>query len=283
MRDSWDEPRPCSLMASIGATPAARNAGAVPNSSAVRMVTALVNASTRQSSARSRKTVLVWVDNCRTRSWLPQRATSRPSDAPTVESRRLSMSSRRTSRHREAPSASRTLHSCRRAADAGEQQVRDVGARDQQHQRDHDHDGDQRLPIAVTQLRAAAGGRHHRERLFQVVLLIRRAPVGRQRRFAKLRLVGTHRRRGRVNRLAGFQPRHDGKPPPRPLVERRFLAAKQRLGADRDGDVEGATDVGAEEVRSGDADDRERDFVETQPLSDGVADPSAPNRRCQKL
>src|SRR6185369_16617231 len=52
--------------------------------------------------------------------------------------------------------------------------------------------------------------------------------------------------------------------------ERRFLSAKQWLGADRDRDVEGPADVGAEEVRSGDADDRERDFVEVQPLSNGA-------------
>ena len=180
------------------------------------------------------------------------------------------MSSRRTSRHREAPSASRTLHSCRRAVARASSRFAMFAHAISSTSATTTMIVTSGCSIAVAQLRAAAGGRHQRERLLQVVLLIRRAPVGRQRRFANLRLAAAQRRRGRVNRLAGLQPRHDGKPPPRPLVERRFLAAKQRLGADRDGDVEGAADVGAEEVRSGDADDRERDFVETQPLSDGA-------------
>ena len=99
----------------MGATPAARNAGATPKSNAVAAVTPVVNARTRQSGERSRKTVGFCVESCCTSNWLLQRATNSPSVAPTIDSTRLSVSSSRTRRHRDAPSARRTLHSCRRA------------------------------------------------------------------------------------------------------------------------------------------------------------------------
>jgi hypothetical protein len=107
-------PRPCSFNASIGATPAARNAGAVPNNSAVATVAPIVNARMCPSIDRSRKTVLVAVDSWRTSSRLPHCATSSPPAAPAAERTRLSANSSRISRLRDAPSATLTLNSCRR-------------------------------------------------------------------------------------------------------------------------------------------------------------------------
>ena len=53
---------------------------------------------------------------------------------------------------------------------ARQQQVGDVGARDQQHERDHDHDRHERLLVAAAELRVAgAGGDTQRERLLQVL------------------------------------------------------------------------------------------------------------------
>ena len=103
--------RPCSFKPSFGSTPAARRAGAVPKSTAVNTATVSVNASTRQSSDRFRYTVLVAVDSCPTRTWLPQSANRSPTAAPAPDNSRLSISSCPASRQRDAPRASRTLSS----------------------------------------------------------------------------------------------------------------------------------------------------------------------------
>ena len=118
---------------------------------------------------------------------------------------------------------------------------------------DDDHDGEQRpldnalrsreLPVPAVD--ASVNGS------FEVVLLIRRAPVGRHRRFANLRLVGHASPLSAASTdWPGFSRAMTMSHHQDALVERRFLAANQRLGADRDGDVERATDIGSEEVRS---------------------------------
>ena len=61
---------------------------------------------------------------------------SRPSTPPASESTTLSVSSWRTMRPREPPMAARIAISRRRPVARDEQQVRDVGARDQQHEAD---------------------------------------------------------------------------------------------------------------------------------------------------
>src|SRR5262249_38442941 len=115
MRRSPAIPRLPSLIASMGATFDVRNAGASPKRNAVAIVTPAVNPSTRQSSGRSRNTVFVRVESAWTSRGLLQRATARPAIAPKAASTTLSVSSWRARRQRDAPSASRTLISCRRA------------------------------------------------------------------------------------------------------------------------------------------------------------------------
>ena len=75
----------------------------------------------------------------------------RPTTPPATDSTRLSTSSCRTSRPRDAPSDSRTAISFCRMKRARDQQVRDVGAGDQQHQADHAHQHDQRRREIVAQ------------------------------------------------------------------------------------------------------------------------------------
>jgi hypothetical protein len=86
-----------------------------------------------------------------------------------------------------------------------------------------------------------------------------------------LPLHAAERCRGGVERLTGFQPRHHREPPRRASVEERFLAADERLVADRDRDVEGTTDFRAEEVGRRDADDRERDALDGERVPDRVS------------
>src|SRR6185312_6229956 len=78
---------------------------------------------------------------------------------------------------------------------AGDQQVGDVGAGDQQYQADHRQDRRQRALIAAAQGRASARRGDERQRLRQVLgasLGIQR----RQRRGANLRLQRAEQRRG---------------------------------------------------------------------------------------
>ena len=99
----------------MGDTRAALSAGIVPKSSVVIAVTPAVNASTTPSIETSRNTVLTGVESCRTSSALALEATTRPAAAPTADNSRLSMRSWRATLHRDAPSATCTLSSWRRA------------------------------------------------------------------------------------------------------------------------------------------------------------------------
>ena len=109
-------PWPRSRNASIGTAREARNAGPVPNSTAVSMAMNAVAASTRQSSDRSSATFVSGVERLATTTRLAQAAKTRPAAAPSPASSRLSASSCRASCQRVLPSASLTLISWRRAA-----------------------------------------------------------------------------------------------------------------------------------------------------------------------
>ena len=132
---------------------------------AERHASAAVNASTRQSSARSSDTVLCHVVNCCTRSALLHSANTSPTAAPVTATIRLSMKSSRAMRQRELPSARRTLSSRRRASARASKQTGDVGARDEQHEPDGDDHREERRLEAAAQRRVAGRGRHQRERL----------------------------------------------------------------------------------------------------------------------
>ena len=153
---------------------------------------------------------------------------------------------------------------------ASEEQVRDIRARHEEHERDDDHQRPQRPLVAAPHERVARGRRRQRERLLHVARELARPPVGRQRRFANLRLHSAQRRLRRVQSFTGLQPRHHRQPPRRPAIEVRLFPAEQRLAAERHGDVERPSDFRAEEFRRRDADDRERHAVDRDLLPDDV-------------
>ena len=61
---------------------------------------------------------------------------------------------------------------------AGQHQVGDVGAGNQQHEADRHHDDDERLTVAILQLRGARGGARERERVAEILLEHVGRPVG---------------------------------------------------------------------------------------------------------
>ena len=164
-------PRPCSRMASIGSAREARSAGTTPKSSATAIATDAVNASTRQSRCVSRNTVFACVDNCRTSRSLAHRAIAEAGDA--AGARQQQALDELLAGEAPARRAERQAHAEFMAARGGarEEQVGDVRARNQQHERDDRHDGQNRLPIPAAHRRGAAGGRLHAERRREVARL----------------------------------------------------------------------------------------------------------------
>ena len=152
-----------------------------------------------------------------------------------------------------------------------EQQVGDVRAGDEQHQADNHHQRGQRALVARAEARTAGRSRVEHQRLLQITLLVVLAPVLRHRRLAHLRLRAAQRRLRRLERLIGSQAAHHVQPPVRAPIERALLATDEGLGAERDGDVERAPDVEAEESRRRDADNRERDALDHERSADDVS------------
>ena len=159
------------------------------------------------------------------------------------------------------------LASCHRLR---EQQVGHVRARDRQDQADDTEQHIERPRIAITEIGDARVARDQHQRLLQVLLKIDGGPVLRQRRLAQLRQEVAQARLGLFLRLSGRQPSENRQPPVAAPIERAFLAANDRLGAERRRDVEGAADLQAEEIAVRDADDRERVAVEVNRFSDHV-------------
>ena len=135
-RPSPTTPRPCALSASFGCTRVPRSAGAMPNSRAVATATAAVKPSTRQSSAEIEEHVVGG------RRQLPHEQPAAPlrEEPARAARRRPTAAGSRSSSCRAMPHprrAERHAHAelvpARRGA--REQQVRDVGAGNQQDQR----------------------------------------------------------------------------------------------------------------------------------------------------
>ena len=202
-RPSPTTPRPCALSASFGCTRVPRSAGAIPNSTAVATATPAVNPSTRQSSERSRNTVLVDVDSCRTSRRLPHCAKTSPSSAPTPDSSRLSVSSCRAIRIRDAPSATRTLSSWRRAVARASSRFAMLAQAMSSTSADDHHDGGQRQAVALAQPRPAGGRGSQREALLEVC---RPCPAGASPAASWLRGSAAGRPGAPSCRLRGFDP-----------------------------------------------------------------------------
>ena len=143
---------------------ASRHAGATPKTSAAMRPAAAVNASMRESSGSSRDTASVasWA----TRSRLPQCATATPAAAPMAASSRLSISSWRASRPRDAPSASRTLHSWPRAVARASSRLAML-AQAISSTSPRRPSGPAAAAVVVPETRWTAGRIHERERLGQ--------------------------------------------------------------------------------------------------------------------
>ena len=127
-------PRP-SLSDSVSSSLVARNAGMVPNSSAV----ASVIADGEEQHARVERDIerdgFRPLETMRSSRRLAACGESHAERAAGRASIRLSVSNWRTRRMRCAPSACRTANSRAPRRRARQQQVGDIGARDQQHQR----------------------------------------------------------------------------------------------------------------------------------------------------
>ena len=150
---------------------------------------------------------------------------------------------------------------------AREQQVRDIGARDEQHERDDDHQDIERIPVLPAERIRAVGGWPQRERFVQIPREIVRAQIRRKRRFTHLRLYASQRRSRAVDALASLQPRDDSQPPIRTLIQGALAgAANERLRRERDDSVNRNALIDAGKVRTGDADDRERHAIQRDGL-----------------
>ena len=106
----------------------------------------------------------------------------------------------------------------------------------------------QRLHVALPERTSAGRRRRQRERLLQVSRLLR---AGHRRASSPRGSAAAPRAAAPVacsTAVARLQAEHDVQPPGRAAVEDAVLAADQRLGADRDRDVERAADFGAEEA-----------------------------------
>ena len=187
-RPSPTTPRPCALSASFGCTRVPRSAGAIPNSTAVAMAMPAVNPSTRQSSGRLEE------HGVGGRRQLPHEQPAAPlreeqpdqrADAGQQQALAQQLPRDPHARRAQGDAHAELVPARRRAR---EEQVRDVRARDEEHEADDHHDGGQRQAVALAQRRTAGRRGDQREALFEVGLHVLRAPVLRHRGFADLRL-----------------------------------------------------------------------------------------------
>ena len=130
-----------------------------------------------------------------------------------------------------------------------EQEIGHVRARDEQHHRDDAEQHEQRLAVALAQTGDAGVAGRQLERPRDVVLLVLRPPVLRNRRLTQCRMEGREPRLRLFHRLSGREAREEPQPPGAAAVERALGAADDRFGAERNGHVERAADFEAVELR----------------------------------
>ena len=255
------EPRLPAFMAAPGAVPVARIAGTRPKIRHVTTPSAAVNAKIRQSSESATKMRLLSVVRNSTRKRLSHCASSAPHAAPIAAISRLSASSWRTMRPRDAPIARRTAISRSRAVARASirfarlahaiSSTRPVVASSSQ-------SGDS---YCGAELRDAGAAWIRPELELQIVFRVFGA-VGRERRLKYRRRDRGELRARLFDRHPGLQAAHRAEKPDVFLVERRARAAREGLGAERHRDVERAADLHPEEARRRHADDLERVAVE---------------------
>ena len=174
-------PRALALSAALGATRAARHAGASPNASPVNTAIATLNHSTVASSRRSRKIGRPAGDRYVTSSLSPHRAITSPRAAPNVDSNKLSVTSCRITRPRAAPSATRIAISRRRTAARASNKFATFAQAIKSTTNDH-HERDECATILLSQRRDAMRRRLGRQRVLEIVPLLLRPKPLRNRR-----------------------------------------------------------------------------------------------------
>ncbi len=145
-----------------------------------------------------------------------------------------------------------------------EQQVRHVGASDQQDERDDTEQDEEGTAVSQPQPGQAGRCRHQLERLREVLLLIPGLPVLRHRGFAEARPQGFELGDCLLVGLVRREAREKADPPRASSVQAAFGATNDRLGSKRHRGVEGATDGRPEKTRRRHADDRESMTVEIE-------------------
>ena len=147
-----------------------RSAGAIPNSSAVATATSAVKPTTRQSSDRSRTTVLRGVESCADDQAAAPLREQQSEAAPDDGQQQALDQQLPGERKREAPSASRMRELVAAAGGARQHQVGDVRAGDQQHQHDDRHDDPERPLVAGAKAGRTGSGRNQRQAVAQILL-----------------------------------------------------------------------------------------------------------------
>ena len=185
---------------------------------------------------------------------------------------------------RDAPIASRTAVWPRRAHRAREQQVRDVGAGDQQHQPADAEENLQAAAVLLFHDADAGAGRHDRDDLLGQRLDDRRHPVRRVAGVVLHPLVedAGQARTHAVGRRARAQPADHAQPRGDRLPQDRRVAVDQRLLLQRNPEIGRiAAQRFAEESRRRDADDGERVPFDDERGADDrrIAAVGAPARR----
>ena len=156
---------------------------------------------------------------------------------------------------------------------AGQQQVGDVGAGDQQHQRAHAEQDAQAAAVLLAHDADAGAGRDDRDRLLRQILDHAGHPVGRVAGIVLQPLAqdAGQPRAHAVGRRVRLQPADHAQPRRHRLAQQRRLAGDQRLLVQRDPQVRRiAAQRLAEEAGAGHADDRERVPLEDEGGADDL-------------
>ena len=147
--------RPCILSTSIGCAPRRAECRYRSEDAAVATATTAVNARIRQSNDRSSVMRSAGVDSCATRARLPHAATTRPPIAPHAARTRLSISSCRARRAPRRAKGEPHAELVPARGGARQQQVRDVDARDHQHEQHDNEDREERTRVGLAAVRWA--------------------------------------------------------------------------------------------------------------------------------
>ncbi len=159
---------------------------------------------------------------------------------------------------------------------AREKQIRDIGACDQQDERDDRHDDENRLSIAGAHGRRPTGGSLHSHGRREIARPGASPEDRRHRRLSNLRLDRAQGFLCGRCRLPVLESRHDQQPRRRWDLEPAVAAAKQRFRADWENHVRPAADVGPEKTRRHDAHNRERDAIDRLGPANDIARAAVP-------